>query len=104
MIGGMKPSSSDRSPCTGSPCIGSAATIFTASPKVFFSRLPFPLNVPPPPRPPTHAHPRHERRLLVELFQDLQRRSVVVRVRVRLVAVLVGHVAGWILRCHRQSL
>ena len=34
MIGGMKPSSSERSPCTGSPCIGSAATILTASPKL----------------------------------------------------------------------
>ena len=27
MIGGMKPSSSERRPWTGSPCIGSAATI-----------------------------------------------------------------------------
>ena len=29
MIGGMKPSSSERRPCTCSPCIGSAATILT---------------------------------------------------------------------------
>ena len=29
MIGGMNPSSRERRPWTGSPCIGSAATIFT---------------------------------------------------------------------------
>src|ERR1035438_10012863 len=93
MIGGMKPSSSERSPCTGSPCIGSAATIFTASPNVSFSRLPLPISVPPrhgrrgaffhgvPDRllqPPAVAHQRapraearHERRDLVQLFEDL---------------------------------
>ncbi len=51
----MKPSSSERNPCTGSPCIGSAATIFTASPKVSFSRRPLPISVPPVPRPATKA-------------------------------------------------
>ena len=55
MIGGMKPSSSERRPCTGSPCIGSAATIFTASPKVSFRRLPLPISVPPVPSPATNA-------------------------------------------------
>ena len=55
MIGGMKPSSSERSPWTGSPCIGSAATILTASPKASFRRLPVPINVPPVPSPATNA-------------------------------------------------
>ena len=55
MIGGMKPSSSERRPCTGSPCIGSAATIFTASPSSSRSRRPTPISVPPVPRPATNA-------------------------------------------------
>ena len=55
MIGGMKPSSSERRPCTGSPCIGSAATILTASPSSSRSRRPLPISVPPVPRPATNA-------------------------------------------------
>src|ERR1700694_4825138 len=108
MIGGMKPSSSERSPCTGSPCIGSAATIFTGSPSSSLRRLPAPLSVAPAPHPPIpelllqapagahqrapRAQPRDERRDLVELFEDLDGGAVVVRVRVGLVSVLVGHV------------
>ena len=86
MIGGMKPSSRERSPCTGSPCIGSAATILTSSPSSSLSRRPLPISVPPVPRPATKAAD------LVELLEDLERRAVVVRERVGLVAVLVGHV------------
>ena len=88
MIGGMKPSSSERRPCTGSPCIGSAATILTVSPSASFSRRPLPISVPPVPRPATNA------RDLVELLEDLDRRAVVVGERVGLVAVLVGHVVA----------
>ena len=55
MIGGMKPSSSERRPWTGSPCIGSAATIFTPSPYSSRRRRPLPISVPPVPRPATNA-------------------------------------------------
>ncbi len=55
MIGGMNPSSRERSPWTGSPCIGSAATIFTASPSSSLKRRPLPMSVPPVPRPATNA-------------------------------------------------
>ena len=54
MIGGMKPSSSERRPWTSSPCIGSAATILVSG----FSSLrrrPLPIRVPPVPSPPTNA-------------------------------------------------
>src|ERR1700693_4875264 len=95
MIGGMKPSSSERKPCTGSPCIGSAATIFPASPKVSFTPRALPLRVPPLAPP-----PRHERARLVELLEDLQRRPVVVGVRVGPVAVLVRHVDRGVFRRH----
>ena len=74
MIGGMKPSSSERRPCTGSPCIGSAATIFTRVAELLA-------------QPPAVAHqraagaePGDERGHLVELLEDLERRAVVVRV------------------------
>ena len=87
MIGGMKPSSSERRPWTGSPCIGSAATIFTRSPSSSLKRRALPISVPPVPRPATNAST-----LAVELLEDLERRAVVVRARVGLVAVLVGHV------------
>ena len=73
MIGGMKPSSSERRPCTGSPCIGSAATIFTRvaellleAPAVAHQRA-------------AGAEPGHEGGDLVELLEDLGRRAVVVR-------------------------
>ena len=96
MIGGMKPSSSERRPCTGSPCIGSAATIFTRvavllaqAPAVAHQRA-------------ARAEAGHERRHLVELLDDLRRRAVVVRVRVRLVPVLVGHVVRRVGRGHLQ--
>ena len=55
MIGGMKPSSRERRPWTGSPCIGSAATILTASPNSSLKRRPLPISVPPVPRPATNA-------------------------------------------------
>ena len=55
MIGGMKPSSSERSPWTGSPCIGSAATILTWSPSSSLRRRPLPISVPPVPSPATNA-------------------------------------------------
>ena len=55
MIGGMKPSSSERRPWTGSPCIGSAATIFTWSPSSSLKRRALPMSVPPVPRPATNA-------------------------------------------------
>src|SRR3954462_11673364 len=87
MIGGMKPSSRERSPWTGSPCIGSAATDFSGSAD------PPPRGGPlAPPGAPAGGAPRHERRHLVELLEDLERRAVVVRVGIGLVAVLVGHV------------
>ena len=86
MIGGMKPSSSERRPCTGSPCIGSAATILTRVAELLLEA-------------PAVAHQRaagaeagDEGGDLVELLEDLERRAVVVRERVGLVAVLVGHV------------
>ena len=65
MIGGMKPSSSERRPCTGSPCIGSAATIFD----VLAERL-----LQPPPvahQRAAGAEARDERRDLVELVEVL---------------------------------
>src|SRR3954447_11691762 len=55
MIGGMKPSSRERSPWTGSPCMGSAATIFTRSPSSSLKRRACPMSVPPVPRPATNA-------------------------------------------------
>ena len=86
MIGGMKPSSSERRPCTGSPCIGSAATILIVVAELLLQAA-------------AVAHQRaagaeagDERADLVELLEDLRRRAVVVRARVGLVAVLVGHV------------
>ena len=85
MIGGMKPSSSERRPCTGSPCIGSAATILTRVAELLLEA-------------PADAHQRaagaearDEGGDLVELLEDLGRRAVVVRGRVGGVAVLVGH-------------
>jgi hypothetical protein len=54
MIGGMKPSSSERRPWTSSPCIGSAATI-SVSGSASLRRRPLPIRVPPVPRPPTKA-------------------------------------------------
>ena len=96
MIGGMKPSSSERSPCTGSPCIGSAATILTASPKVSFRRRPLPISVPPVPRPATKA----------DTSSSSSRISsggaVVVGGRVGRVAVLVGHVARGVVGGHLE--
>ncbi len=96
MIGGMKPSSSERRPCTGSPCIGSAATILTAVAELLAQAA-------------ADAHQRpagaeagHERRDLVELLEDLRRRAVVVRQRVRRVAVLVRHVVRGVLGGHLQ--
>src|SRR3954466_12324405 len=73
MIGGMKPSSSERSPCTGSPCLGSGPADL---PRPGRDDLPgvahFLLQAP------ADAHqraarpePRHERRDLVELLEDL---------------------------------
>ncbi len=54
MIGGMNPSSSERSPWTSSPWSGSAAT---TSVSLFSSlrRRPLPIRVPPVPRPATNA-------------------------------------------------
>ena len=95
MIGGMKPSSSERRPCTSSPCIGSAATIFVSG-FSSFSRRPLPIRVPPVPRPPTKAVTS------LELVEDLRRRALVVGARVRLVAVLVGHVVGGVAVGHLQ--
>src|SRR3954454_5275761 len=86
MIGGMKPSSSERRPCTGSPCIGSAGAVFTPSPRPSPRRRPVALRAAPGPR------SGHERGDLVELLEDLGRGAVVMRGGVRLVAVLVGHV------------
>ena len=54
MIGGMKPSSSERRPWTSSPCIGSAATILVSG-SCSFSLLPTPISVPPVPSPATNA-------------------------------------------------
>ena len=96
MIGGMKPSSSERRPCTGSPCIGSAATILTASPSASFSRRPLPISVPPVPRPATNAATSSSSSRIST------RRAVVVGVRVGLVAVLVGHVVGRVFGGHLE--
>ena len=102
MIGGMKPSSSERRPCTGSPCIGSAATIFTRSPSSSLKRRAWPISVPPVPRP---GDERVD--LAVELLEDLRRRPVVVGARVGRVPVLVGHVVrgvgGGHLERHRDG-
>src|SRR3954468_14739576 len=97
MIGGMKPSSSERSPCTGSPCIGSAGADLHAVPELLLE-------------PATVAHQRpagaqagHEGGDLVELLEDLERRAVVVRVRIGRVAVLVGHVVRRVGLRHLQG-
>ena len=95
MIGGMKPSSSERRPWTSSPCIGSAATIFVSG-SFSFSLLPTPISVPPVPSPATKAAD------LVELVEDLDRGAVVMGAGVRLVAVLVGHVVRGIGGCHLE--
>ncbi len=87
MIGGMKPSSSERRPCTSSPCIGSAATIFVSG-SCSLRRRPLPISVPPVPE------PADEGGDLVELVEDLLRGALVMGTRVGLVPVLVGHVVG----------
>src|SRR3954463_10302012 len=86
MIGGMKPSSSERSPWTGSPCIGSAGTIFTASPSSPLKRGAELLL-----EAAAVAHQRAARAeagdervdAAVELLEDLGRRALVVGARVR---------------------
>ena len=85
MIGGMKPSSSERSPWTSSPWSGSAATICVPVSLILevagvaHQRA-------------AGAEARDERGDVAELFVDLGRGAVVVRDRVGLVAVLVRHV------------
>src|ERR1044072_765462 len=77
MIGGMKPSSSERRPCTGSPCIGSAGPIFplfaqllAEAPAVAHQRA-------------ARAEPGDERvDVVAQLLEDLGGRAVVVGARV----------------------
>ena len=95
MIGGMNPSSSERRPCTSSPCSGSAATIFVLG-SCSFRRRPLPISVPPVPRPATNAVTSPRSSMISS------RRAVVVRVRVGLVAVLVGHVDARVLLRHLE--
>src|SRR5262249_35924513 len=90
MIGGMKPSSSERRPSTNSPCIGSAGT------STGRGVAPFGRGAVPPPLA-AGAEAADEGRHLVELVEDLDRGAVVVGARVGLVAVLVGHVVPRVL-------
>src|SRR3954466_3128647 len=104
MIGGMNPSSRERSPWTGSPRLGSPAPPLPPLrgphlPRVAELLLEAPSD--PHQRAPG-AQPGHERRDLVELLEDLRRRAVVVRERVGLVAVLVGHVVRRVALRHVQ--
>ena len=96
MIGGMKPSSSERRPWTGLALhrlggddLHGVAELLAQPPAVAHQRA-------------AGAEPGDERGDLVELLEDLRRRAVVVRVRVRLVAVLVRHVVRGVRAGHLE--
>src|SRR5271155_1178462 len=81
MIGGMKPSSSERSPCTGSPRLRPPPPPLSPppAPRVLPRAPDRPLQAPAfPHQRAAGPQPRHEGRHLVELFEDLERGAVVV--------------------------